>query len=215
MNPRSGYALSPSPRLRVNSSRRKSGRVEGLVRRSPTGPPKPGGRRRKGEGGFTLIEMVVAVAVATMLVVGVSSALHATKEVADRQQARAREQATRARAIEVLRRDFRGRVKVKGDAAPRLAGLEDWTVFICSTTADSILTGDAKRGVREARYVASGGGLEREESGSAGKAKTTLADGGVTMEFWDGRAWRRELKNDEVYALRVAFLSPPEVVVIR
>lgn len=62
----------------------------------------------KRNSGFTMIELVVATAIAALLVTGIYSATQSSTAAARRQMKFAREEAKTARAIEIMRRDLRG-----------------------------------------------------------------------------------------------------------
>jgi prepilin-type N-terminal cleavage/methylation domain-containing protein len=165
--------------------------------------------------GFTLIEMVIAVALSAMLVSGVYAALVSTSNVADRQGMDAKGEEQRMRAIELMRRDLRGRVKlvVDGTLLERVA--EGTSSFTCQTTADSLGAGDVLgRGGIEVRYRASPQGLTRQESPKSGKKELVLLEESVRIEYWSGNLWKASAVG-EISAVRLVFAGPPETVVIR
>lgn len=169
-------------------------------------------RRR---AGFTLIEMVIAVALATMLVSGVYEVLVSTSRTADRQGMDAKGEELRMRATELMRRDLRGRMKLTVDATLLETVAEGASSFTCSTTADSLGAGRIPgRGGIEVRYAASPLGLTRQESPKSGRKELVLLQEPVRFEYWSGNLWKAT-GGGEVSAVRVVFLGPTEAVVIR
>ncbi len=164
--------------------------------------------------GFTLVEMVVAVAVSTTLVAGVYSALVSTTNTADRQQESAVVEAGRTRAIELLRGDLRGRAKLKVETVPARGGAEPGTLMVFATTSDSLGGDVLKRSVGELRYTASSEGLKRREGDGVQAAEITLAREPVVLEFWSEGLWRKSPKG-EVLAIRAKFVNPSEIVAMR
>jgi prepilin-type N-terminal cleavage/methylation domain-containing protein len=165
--------------------------------------------------GFTLVEMVIAVAIATMLVSGVYAALVSTSGTADRQGADAKGEELRMRAVELMRRDLRGRMKIVVDATLLETVAEGSSAFTCQTTADSLGTGQAlSRGGVEVRYTASPKGITRQESPKSGRKELVLLEEPTRFEYWIGNLWKATGKG-EVSAVRVIFEGPPETVVFR
>ena len=154
-------------------------------------------------GGFTLVEVMVAVAVSAMLILGVSVATQATVKTADRQKSEAREGEQRARAIELLRQDWRGRTKI---VKPSISPPVGTRVLILTTTSDAVAS--TARAGRLVAYTASEKGLYRSEGGT----ETLLQAGSVILEFWDGVAWRAESGGSS--AVRIVLGQPEEAVVL-
>lgn len=154
--------------------------------------------------GFTLVEVMVAVAVASLLILGVSAATQSTVKTADRQKREARREEERSRATELLRQDWRGRIKVLKPSPSPPAGTR---VLLLVTTADSLAGG---RSTRLVTWTASEKGLARRE----GAIETPLLPGPLSLEFWDGAAWRSEPAG-MASAVRLILQDPAETVVLR
>jgi len=153
-------------------------------------------------GGFTLVEVMVAVAISALLILGVAAATQATVKTAERQKSDAREGEQRARAIELLRQDWRGRTKIGKPAMTPPAGSR---VLILTTTSDAVSS--TSRAIRRVTYTVSENGLSRSE----GSAESLLLPGPVGMEFWDGAAWRSEPGGGSV---RLVLQRPEETIVL-
>ncbi len=153
--------------------------------------------------GFTLVEVMVAVAVAALLLTGVAGASQASLQAARRQKEIGRREVSLERALEILQADWRGRVKLKKlDPVPGLQG------FRLETSSDSLGKG-ATRATLVVDYLASERGLVRRESGS----ELVLLTGPLKLEFWDRHAWRLEPAGP-VLALRVMLTSKPDAFII-
>jgi len=157
-------------------------------------------------GGFTLVEVMVAVAIASLLIVGVTASTQALVRTADRQRSDARAEEGRARAAELFGQDWRGRLKA---AMPRPDPPAAVRPLVLSTTADSLRPSGA-RGVRLVTYVVTEKGLLRKE----GDAEVLLLPGPVRMDFWDGVAWRPEPGGSRP-AVRLRLEDPEEVLIFR
>jgi prepilin-type N-terminal cleavage/methylation domain-containing protein len=155
--------------------------------------------------GFTLVEVMVALAVSALLVLGVSAATQSTVKTAESQKAAARVDEERTRALELLRQEWRGRLKILKPLAPPPEGTQ---VLALSTTADSVASG--ARTTRQVIWIASEKGLARKE----GEIESVLVQGPIALEFWDGVAWRADPVGPSS-ALRVLFQKPEETVVLR
>jgi prepilin-type N-terminal cleavage/methylation domain-containing protein len=156
--------------------------------------------------GFTLIEVMVAIAIASLLIMGVTTSTQATLRTAERQKSDARAEEERARAIEVLRQDWRGRVRLILPMTPPPAGVR---ILSMTSTGDSVAR-PGGRGVGLVTYTASEKGLIRKE----GETDLPLLPGPVQLEFWDGVAWRAEPGGKQA-AVRLQLQNPEETVVIR
>jgi prepilin-type N-terminal cleavage/methylation domain-containing protein len=153
-------------------------------------------------GGFTLVEVMVAVAISALLILGVSAATQATVKSAERQKSDAREGERRARAIELLRQDWRGRTRIVKPSMVPPAGTR---VLILTTTSDAVSS--TFRAGRLVTYTVSERGLSRSE----GSSESLLLPGPVGMEFWDGAAWRSDSGGS---AVRLVLQGPEETVVL-
>ncbi|MBI3828874.1 MAG: type II secretion system protein, partial [Planctomycetes bacterium] len=71
-------------------------------------------RPRRNARAFTLIEMVIAIALATAMIVAVNSTTQAMSATARRQQVAARAEARFDRFLEIIRRDLQGIVWKQG-----------------------------------------------------------------------------------------------------
>lgn len=158
------------------------------------------------KAGFTLVEVMVAVAVASLLIVGVAASTQATIRTAERQKSDARAEEQRARGLELLRQDWRGRVRL---IKPAMTPPQGVRLLMMTTSADPVSTPNG-RGIRLVTYTASEKGLMRKE----GDAEWSLLPGPLTLEFWDGAAWREEPGGRQP-ALRLKLQSPEETVVFR
>jgi prepilin-type N-terminal cleavage/methylation domain-containing protein len=161
---------------------------------------------KRNDRGFTLVEMMIAVAISAMLVGGIYAALVSSQRTAGALALDEARDAARMRAVELIRSDLRARLKIKAEP-----GSGESCTMILSTTSDGLALGAMKRSVEEVRYTASPKGLKRvEEQG----AETELATGPVILEFWENGAWRKQSGPGPV-AVRVIFSDPTERVVIR
>ncbi|HLY08748.1 MAG TPA: prepilin-type N-terminal cleavage/methylation domain-containing protein [Planctomycetota bacterium] len=158
------------------------------------------------KSGFTLVEVMVAVAVASLLVLGVTASTQATLRTAERQQSDARRAEERARAVELVRQDWRGSLRAIRPPVSPPAGVR---VFQLTTSADSLVPSGG-RGVRLATYTASEKGLTRSEGGS----EVLLIPGPVVLEYWDGVGWRPELEG-RPQAIRLQVRDPDEQILVR
>jgi len=156
--------------------------------------------------GFTLVEVMVAVAVASLLIVGVTASTQATIRTAERQKSDAQAAEQRSRAVELLRQDWRGQVRI---VKPAMAPPSGVRMLLLATTSDPVSTANG-RGTRLVTYTASEKGLFRKEGG----AELPLVTGPVQMDFWDGVAWREEPGGRQP-ALRLRLQNPEESVVLR
>lgn len=154
--------------------------------------------------GFTLVEIMVAVAVSALLVLGVSAATQSSALIADRQKVEARVHEERARAVELLRQDWRGRTKI---LKPTSSTAEESKALVLETTADSLLN---VRSTREVAWKVSAKGLERRE----GPVETTILRGSLSLEFWDGVVWGADPARNST-AIRLVLRDPEEVVILR
>ncbi len=153
--------------------------------------------------GFTLVEVMVALAVSALLVTGVWAATNAAVQAADRRKTGAREEERMSRTLELLRDDWRGRTRLMKPEPPAPAGT---TMLLLSTTSDSISPAGG-RSSKEIRYVASEKGLLRQEGGT----QILLVERPARLEVWDGATWRADTTAANG-ALRVSFESLPPVV---
>lgn len=166
---------------------------------------------KRRDAGFTLIEMVIAVAVAVLLVGGVYSAVVSSARTAERQAMDARKESVRALAIEIIKADLRGRAKVKAEP---LKGGQGTVVTLLGTTADGLAFGDPPRSVPEIRYIVSEQGLKCSSGKKENGVGMTLLEGPVRMEFWTAGAWRT-IPIGEPSAVRVLVSDPIEIIVVR
>ena len=163
--------------------------------------------------GFTMIEMVIALAIGSGIVVAVYSTTQALSGVARRQEAASSEDARWQRFVEVLRRDVRGWVSVKETAGTRQAELPggDRALLRFPTTADSlaseVLAGEKdcpSRAVSTLQYLvrqtSRGFEITRLESNAGGAAfelglyrstdapKIEFLAGSQWVTVWTGKA---------------------------
>lgn len=157
--------------------------------------------------GFTLVEMMIAVAIAATLVGAIYAALVSSQHAAASQAVDAGKDAARMRATELVRGDLRGRLTLKAETGPE----DKSSVLVLATTSDSLSLGEMQRTIQEVRYTASLRGLKRSE----GKGpELELSTGPVAIEFWDNGAWRKQ-PGPAPLAIRVTFSEPEERTVIR
>ena len=155
------------------------------------------------KAGFTLIEVVIAVAISASLVGAVYAALVSTTRTAHRQERDAGEDARRMRVIEILRADFRGRQELKVEGGS----------VTCQTTSDGLSPYWITRGTEVSYEVSENGLLRREGEGDAA-TEIILTQSPVVFQFLEKGIWR-EAGAEDPEAIRVIFDSPLEVVVIR
>lgn len=165
-------------------------------------------RHANREAGFTLIEVVIAVAVAALLVSGVYAALVATTRTAEGDGRRARATGLRARALTILGSDLRGRTSLKVEPSAEGAKL------LISTTSDGLSPHETKRGLAAVSYLASEKGLLRSESTPAGPIEVRLLDEPVRFEFLERGAWTSRPSGD-VEAVLLKIGDPAREILIR
>jgi prepilin-type N-terminal cleavage/methylation domain-containing protein len=156
--------------------------------------------------GFTLVEVMVAVAIASLLIVGVTASTQATVRTANRQRLDARAEEGRARAAELFGQDWRGRLTA---SMPRPEPPATLRPLVLSTTADSLRSSGA-RGARLVSYTVTEKGLFRKE----GDTQVLLLPGPLRMDFWDGVAWRPEPGGGRP-AVRLRLEDPEEALIFR
>jgi prepilin-type N-terminal cleavage/methylation domain-containing protein len=157
--------------------------------------------------GFTMIEMVVAIAVASLLVVVITSTTHSMKDVADRQRQRSVTFKRNSAFVDTLKRDLRGWIhcddeqKVSGQPATM-----DIELFEFSTVADSLRGthsdfGGPARGIRQLKYVVRPVDgfysiVRIECAGDEEPFELSLVsvDFVPKVEFYDGRKWTAKWK---------------------
>jgi prepilin-type N-terminal cleavage/methylation domain-containing protein len=154
--------------------------------------------------GFTLIEVMVAVAITAILTLGVSAATLGLTRSAEGSRADARREERRSRAAELLAQDWRGRLRLITPAEAPPAGT---SVLALATTADAF--GAGARAGSDVRWIASDRGLSRREGGRT----LPLLDEPAVLEAWTGQAWTRDIRG-AAKALRLTFAKPAEAVVI-
>lgn len=161
-----------------------------------------------GRAGFTLIEMVIAVAIAALLVSSVYAALVATSRSAEAEAERARGIALRARALSVLKNDLRGRIALKVESSG------DGARLVLSTTADGLLPHETKRGIVTVTYLTKEKGLHRSEISALGPVEMLLLAEPVKFEFLEKFAWTSKPLG-ELEAVRVKVGDPAEEILVR
>ncbi len=155
--------------------------------------------------GFTLVEVMVAVAITATLVLGVSAATLGLTRSAEGRRGEARREERRSRVVELLKEDWRGRTRLIVPAERPPVGT---SVLAFSTTSDAL--GAGSRAGADLRWVASERGLARQEGGRT----VPLLDGPVTLEAWTGKAWTSDFRGS-ILALRLGFASPAEHVIVK
>lgn len=112
--------------------------------------------RTRSPRAFTLIEMVIALALAVVMVVAVQSATVSMAGVAGRQKALATDEARWLRFEDLLRRDLRGWKSGKAGAEGQ-TGKDENLLFEVETTADALTPWDGGKGeacrTSKVRYV--------------------------------------------------------------
>ncbi|HEX7900571.1 MAG TPA: prepilin-type N-terminal cleavage/methylation domain-containing protein [Planctomycetota bacterium] len=154
--------------------------------------------------GFTLIEVMVAVAITAILTLGVSAATLGLTRSAEDSREHARREERRSRAAELIAQDWRGRTRLIVPAERPPAGT---SVLALATTSDAFATG--ARAGSDIRWIASDRGLSRREGGRI----MPLLDEPVILEAWTGQAWTREIRG-AAKALRLTLAEPAESIVI-
>jgi prepilin-type N-terminal cleavage/methylation domain-containing protein len=157
------------------------------------------------KAGFTLVEVMVAVGVSALLIVGVVGVTRSTVEVGERQNADARRDERRSRGIEVLRQDWRERLRLLKPEKDPPAGVQQFSLM---TAADGV-SGDGSRRACTATITASDRGLYRKE----GTSELLLIPGSVTVQFWDGASWNSDVPR-QALSLRLLLRDPEETVVV-
>jgi prepilin-type N-terminal cleavage/methylation domain-containing protein len=173
--------------------------------------------RTSRSAGFTLIEVVVATAVATVLILATASLTTTLATAAARQKAASSAQGRRALALALLRHDFGGRLAVapaqgaRGDSDGSTRQIE------FSTTADAFGREGQGRFQRHLQYRAGPQGLWRGESETGSTPVVPVLEEPVTFDFWDpvSKSWADQ-PSPRTTALRLTFLRvPAERVIVR
>lgn len=164
--------------------------------------------------GFTLVEVLVAVAVTAILVVGISGVTASIVATAKGQEKDAKRNGQTLKAIALLREDWRGRTRLIDTVQSRRARPADGSLIAFTTTADSLTASDVKRGIPVLYYAASPAGLVRKEIRSEGEVAITLHEEPVLLEYWNGRSWNPDPEG-YISALRLTFVATGDRTVIR
>lgn len=155
--------------------------------------------------GFTLIEVLIAVAITAIIAVTVSTTAAALSRTVQSRSGESRRDERRARVVDILAHDWRGRTQVLSEPP---SDSSDAVSVAFSTTTDPLAS--AARATPKVRYIASPEGLWREE----GSSRIDLLDEPVVLEFSNGEQWRTTPAGP-VFALRLTFKAPAETVVLR
>jgi prepilin-type N-terminal cleavage/methylation domain-containing protein len=151
--------------------------------------------------GFTMIEVVVAIALSTAIVAAVYSVTVSSKASAERQAAARSEDIQKHRFAAVLRRDCRGWLARGSNGATFAPDTEDRVLLSFTTSADAIAPESDASGntlllrciaVRYfARRVSDGYAIVRSEAGAGSAAEVSLLSVKAMpkVEFYDGRTW--------------------------
>ncbi len=154
--------------------------------------------------GFTLIEVMVAVAITAVLGIAVSAAAAGLARSAEGRGKEARREERRSRGVELLSQDWRGRTRLIVPVERSPAGT---SVLALATTSDAL--GTVGRTGSDVRWFASERGLSRREADRV----WPVIEESVVLEVWTGQGWTREIQG-VAKALRLTFRSPAEQVVI-
>lgn len=164
----------------------------------------------RARGGFTLIEVIVSLAVGALLVGGVYAVFVDTSRTAEGMKKDASLTARRARAVEILREDFLGSA---GDLKIEANGERAWTIRF-PTTADGFAPAGRLRGVAQVTYEASGKGLIRRERSGEGAVELILLEEPADFRFLEDGAWGDRIPRNPV-VLKLVLSNPPLEAVIR
>src|SRR5476649_2572617 len=136
-------------------------------------------RLTRKRSGFTMIELVIAIAITAILAAGVYAATQSMTQVARRQAAACERQDRLDRFFEIVRRDIRGWIPAPPSSKPQQLGQEPAfgeLTLVLTTTADS-LGASANRAV-EVQYVVhkvlKHYEIERSETGGTSQASTLV-----------------------------------------
>lgn len=176
--------------------------------------------RQRRPSGFTVIEMVIAIALAVSMIVSVYSATRAMSDTAQRQKDLSLQNLRRQRFADILRRDLRGWVvQAQSGAmtAPAPAGAqtqsdETQSLLQFNTTTDSlasaIQTGssDAMRGITNLQYALRKNGdnseiVRIEVGGNACELALLQSTHALKIEFFDGTKWASQWSGKQRPAL--------------
>jgi prepilin-type N-terminal cleavage/methylation domain-containing protein len=166
------------------------------------------GRQKMKRRGFTMIEVVVAVAIAAVLVIAIQMAVSSMTHTANVQKDAALRANQRQRFIEILRRDLRGWVEKSKDALPANPSSADNNVlFAFTTTSDPLIAGADATGIQrttDVEYLTEKGafGIEllRKEShlqGTTAVLPMLRISEAVTLEYYDGQKWTSQWQRKE------------------
>lgn len=169
--------------------------------------------RRPPPHGFTMIELIIAIAITALMVVAIFSVTHSTSSLARRQKATAREQARHAAFIEIIRRDLRGWVSRKQSQSrpTRPHPLVGRLLVRFDTTTDGLAGEIAQakqpvqsRAVSSLRYVLrrgpQGNVLSRiEDQMGSGVIETDLlrTESAIQLRFFNGHRWVNQWRSKE------------------
>lgn len=163
------------------------------------------------ERAFTLIEVIIAIALSTAMVVAVYSATRSMTGVAKRQQEAARTGNRLARTLDILHRDLRGWLPAgaKDLSTPKGPQGQDDPALLFRTTANGLgiqTEGNAEAGSATAviRYTNAKDSkgfvfLRTESSGKAHAFTVDLfrSNEPILVEFFDGSDWKKEWRSPE------------------
>jgi len=162
---------------------------------------------RLGRRGFTMIEIIIAMAVAVILLVSIHSTVQAMSHTAKRIQETHAEQARLQRFLEILRRDLKGWYEKAEGASPNAnASVEDVTPFLrFNTTTDGLEPSSNASQMRasEIQYILRRIGsdtevIRRETSSNAGmEVVVWKTRENITVEFERNKTWVAEWGSKE------------------
>jgi prepilin-type N-terminal cleavage/methylation domain-containing protein len=161
--------------------------------------------------GFTLVEVVIALAISVILVTAIQAAVAGTTRHAQTDEIAGRILEHRLRTLEIMQSDLRGRMRARVETSLVDDGS---STLALSTTADTVGAPSCRRGIGEVRYIAGPGGLRRVEVSSTGTSELSISSDPASFEFLSGGAWHSR-GTGAFEALRVNFGKPEESLVLR
>lgn len=164
--------------------------------------------RRRRPAGFTVIEMVIAIAVAVSMIVAVYSATRSMSDTAKRQKEMALQNMRQQKFADILRHDLRGWVVQTQSGAISAAAIStpsesegSQSLLQFNTTADGLSSAvqagsaDPMRAITKLQYSLRKNGdafqIVRIETGADGKGSELVLQSAqaLKMEFFDGTKW--------------------------
>ena len=172
--------------------------------------PLRSSRPRRSPHGFTLIEVVIAIAIGVMIVVAVIGTVQSLNRAAQRVEETGADEDAWLRFAEIFRRDVRGWVQSQNEEPERPNQQQEQATpfFDCHTSADGLAAcvhgGEVPGGrMAHVRYSAESKDEEFVISRHESSGETTFsvplfcAEAQPVIEFFDGQQWLAAVQNEQ------------------